>query len=120
VSHHNGRAEWLEKLARINALHTSAFAYFLDKLRSTPDGDGSLLDHSMIVYGAGMSDSNSHNHHNLPVVLAGGGAGQLKGDRHLRFAEAPLANLHLTLLEKMGIPAERLGDSNGTIQELSL
>ena len=120
VSHHLGRPEWLEKLAKINTLHMTTFAYFLEKLRSTPDGDGNLLDHSMIVYGGGMSDSNSHDHHHLPILLAGGGAGQIKGGRHLRFGESPLANLHLTLLEKMGIPAERLGDSEGKIQELSI
>lgn len=120
VSHHQRRADHLEKLARINTYHVKMFGHFLEKLRSTPDGDGNLLDHSIIVYGAGMSDSDTHNHHNLPLLLAGGGAGQLRGGRHLRFThEPPMANLHLTLLEKMGIPAERLGDADGKVQEIS-
>jgi len=120
VSHHQRRADHLEKLARINNYHVKMFGYFLEKLRSTPDGDGSLLDHSLLVYGAGMSDSDTHFHHNLPIVLAGGGAGQIRGGRHLRFEnEPPLANLHVTLLDKLGIPAERLGDSDGRVPELS-
>lgn len=120
VSHHQRRADHLEKLAKINTYHVKMFGYFLEKLRSTPDGDGSLLDHSLLVYGAGMSDSDTHFHHNLPIVLAGGGAGQIRGGRHLRFKnEPPLANLHVTLLDKLGIPAERLGDSDGRVPELS-
>jgi hypothetical protein len=96
------------------------FAHFLEKLRSTPDGEGSLLDHTMIVFGSGISDSHQHDHHDLPILVAGGGAGQLNGGRHVRYPkDTPLANLHLTLLEKMGIPAERLGDSNGTLDRLS-
>jgi hypothetical protein len=92
----------------------------LEKLRSTPDGDGTLLDHALLVYGAGMSDSDTHFHHNLPVLLAGGGTGQIKGGRHLRFTnEPPLANLHVTLLDKLGLPADRLGDSDGRVKELS-
>ena len=95
------------------------FAQFLEKLRSTPDGDGTLLDHSMIVYGAGMADSDGHIHHDVPVVVAGGGAGTLESGRHLRVGseskETPLTNLHLTLLDKMGIPAEKLGDSTGAV-----
>jgi Protein of unknown function (DUF1552) len=120
VSHHQKRADHLEKLARINNYHVKMFGYFLEKLRATPDGDGSLLDHSLLVYGAGMSDSDTHFHHNLPIVLAGGGAGQISGGRHLRFEnEPPLANLHVTLLDKLGIRAERLGDSDGRVPELS-
>ena len=119
ISHHQGRADQLEKLAKVNEYHVQMLAHFLEKLRSTPDGDGSLLDHSIILYGAGMSDSDTHNHHDLPVVLAGGGAGKIKGGRHIRFKEDPLANLHVTVLEKMGIPAERLGDSTGKLEILS-
>ncbi len=120
ISHHQKRDDHLEKLAKINTYHVKMFAYFLEKLRATPDGDGSLLDHALLVYGAGMSDSDTHFHNNLPVMLAGGGTGQIKGGRHLRFTnEPPLANLHLTLLDKLGLPAERLGDSDGRVKELS-
>jgi uncharacterized protein DUF1552 len=120
ISHHQKRADHLEKLAKINTYHVKMFAHFLERLRSTADGDGSLLDHALLVYGAGMSDSDTHFHHNLPVLLAGGGTGQIKGGRHLRFTnEPPLANLHLTLLDKLGLPVERLGDSDGRVKELS-
>ena len=121
VSHHQKRPEMLEKLAKINTHHVQMFAHLLEKLRSTPDGDGSLLDHVMIVYGAGMSNSDSHFHHDLPVLVAGGGAGQIKGGRHLRLPyDTPMANLHLTLIEKMGIAVERFGDSEGKIELLSI
>ena len=96
------------------------FGRFLEKLRSTDDGDGSLLDQSMIIYGAGMSNSNAHEPTDLPIVLAGGGAGLVKGGRHVRLpAGTPLANLHLTVLDKMGIPAEQLGNSTGEVAVLS-
>jgi len=121
ISHHSGDSGRLAKLAKINTYHISLFASFLEKLRATPDGDGSLLDHAMIVYGAGMSDSNIHDPKNLPILLAGGGAGQLKPGRHLRFPkDTPLANLHLTLLDKLGVHVERLGDSAGELPQLSL
>ena len=121
VSHHQKRPEMLEKLAKINTHHVQMFAHLLEKLRSTPDGDGSLLDHVMIVYGAGMSNSDSHFHHDLPVLVAGGGAGQIKGGRHLRLPyDTPMANLHLTLIEKMGIAVEHFGDSEGKIELLSI
>jgi hypothetical protein len=120
ISHHQNRPEQLERLAKINTYHAKMFAHFLEKLRSRQDGDGSLLDHSIIVYGAGMSDSDSHNHHGLPVLVAGGGAGQIRGGRHIRLAtDTPLANLHLTVLDKMGIAVERLGDSSGRLEVLS-
>ena len=96
------------------------FGRFLEKLRATDDGDGSLLDQSMIVYGAGMSNSNAHEPTDLPIVLAGGGAGLVKGGRHVRLpTETPLANLHLTVLDKKGIPAEQLGNSTGEVAVLS-
>jgi hypothetical protein len=96
------------------------FAHYLERLRSTPDGDGSLLDHSLILYGAGISNSNLHIHTNLPILVAGGSAAGIKGGRHLRFPEGtPLTNLHLTLLNKLGIPAEKIGDSTGVFKELS-
>jgi hypothetical protein len=120
VSHHQNRPEMLEKLTKINQFHMQLFAYFLEKMAATPDGEGTLLDHVMVMHGAGMSNSDTHFHHDLPIVVAGGGAGQLKGGRHIQLPlETPLANLHLTLLDKMGIPAERFGDSNGKLEVLS-
>ncbi len=120
VSHHQNRAESLEKLAKISVYHMQLFARFLERLRSTSDGDGSLLDHSVIIYGSGLSNSNIHLHDDLPILLAGGAAGQIRGGRHLRFAkDTPMANLHLTVLDKMGIPIDRLGDSNGKVELLS-
>ncbi len=119
TSHHSNLPEKLAKLAMINAYHVSLFAYFLDKLKSTPDGDGSLLDHSMFLYGSGMGNPDVHDHVNLPIVVAGGGAGKLKGGRHIKYAEpTPLANLHLTLLEKAGVHQERFADSRGRVDEL--
>ena len=92
----------------------SLFASFLEKLRATPDGDGSLLDHVMIVYGAGFSDSNAHSPRNLPILLLGGGGGQVKGGQHLVYPDgAPLANLHVALLDKFGMPVERVSNSTG-------
>lgn len=120
VSHHQQQPAQLEKLAKINVFHMQAFARFLEKLQSTPDGEGSLLDHSMIIYGAGMSNSNAHDPTNLPILLAGGGTGLVKGGRHVRLPkDTPLTNLHITLLEKMGVPADRLGDSTGQVKFLS-
>ena len=118
ISHHRNEPERIEKVARINTYHVTLFAYLLDKLRSTADGDGSLLDHVTILYGAGMSDSNAHNPHDLPIVLVGGGAGQLKGGRHVRVPkDTPLANLHLTLLDKFGVRWDRMGDSTGRLDD---
>ena len=120
ISHHQNDPTRLAKLAKINTYHVTLFASFLEKLRSTPDGDGSLLDHAMIVYGAGMSDSNAHDPKNLPILLAGGGTGLLKGGSHLRFPkETPLANLHVTLLDKLGVRVDKLGDSAGELSELA-
>jgi hypothetical protein len=120
TSHHQNDRTKLEHLTKINTYHASIFAEFLDKLAATPDGDGSLLDHSMILYGAGMSDGNAHSNRNLPVLLAGGGAGQLKGGRHLKVAtDTPMANLHMSLLEKLGVRADKIGDSSGTFTGLS-
>jgi uncharacterized protein DUF1552 len=120
VSHHQQRPEYLEKLAKINVFHLKIFAAFLEKLRSTRDGDGTLLDAAMLVYGSGLSNPDAHDHHDLPILLAGGGAGQLRGGRHIKYPlDTPLANLHMTLLDKMGVPVERLGDSTGKIELLS-
>jgi hypothetical protein len=110
----------LEKLAKINLYHVQHFAYFLDKLRNTPDGDGSLLDHSVFVYGSGISDGNIHFHLDLPMLVVGGGGGTLKGGRHLRYAnDTPLSNLYVALLDKLGVPVDQFGDSTGTLDYLS-
>jgi uncharacterized protein DUF1552 len=120
VSHHQQRPEYLEKLAKINVLHMQMFASFLEKLKATPDGDGTLLDHSIILYGSGLSNPDDHNHHDLPILLAGGGAGHVTGGRHVKCPlDTPLANLHLTVLDKMGVPLDRLGDSTGRIELVS-
>jgi hypothetical protein len=116
LSHHEGDPARIAMMAKLNAYHVSQFAYFIERLRSTPDGDGSLLDHAMILYGAGMSESNEHYPYNLPILLLGGGSGQLKGGRHVRFPDdSQLASLHVTLLDKMGVPVERLGNSDGQL-----
>jgi hypothetical protein len=119
ASHHQNNAERLENLTKINTYHVTLLAHFLEKLQSTPDGDGNLLDHSLILYGSGMSNSNVHNHAPLPVLLAGGAAGKMKGGRHLKYPEnTPMANLLLTILEKAGVPQESLGDSTGLLSEV--
>jgi hypothetical protein len=114
VSHHQNDPEKLAKLAKVNTFHVQQFAYFLEKLRSTPDGDGSLLDHAMILYGSGISDSNVHLHDNLPILLAGGAGGAIAGGRHLVVPkDTPVTNLFVTMLDKLGVPVEAIGDSNG-------
>jgi hypothetical protein len=119
VSHHANDPEKLAKLAKINGHHVSLFAYLVERLKATPDGDGSLLDHSMYMLGSGMGNPNVHDHTNLPIVLAGGGAGTLKGGRHIKYEQpTPLANLHLTLLEKVGVHLESFVDSTGKVGEI--
>jgi hypothetical protein len=119
ISHHGNNPEKLEKLAKINAYHVSLFGYLLGKLKATPDGDGSLLDHSLYLYGSGMGDPDRHDHAKLPILVAGGGAGSVKGGRHIRYAEPrPLANLHLTLLDKVGVEMPSFADSTGRVDEL--
>jgi hypothetical protein len=116
TSHHQNKAEKIEKLVKIQMYHLGLFAKFLQKLNATPDGDGSLLDHSLILYGSNMSNSNAHNHFPLPNLLVGGAAGRVKGGRHIREADhTPMTNLLLTMLHKAGVPIEKLGDSTGTI-----
>ena len=118
ISHHQDNPASLAKLVKVNTYHISLFAKFLNKLRSTPDGDGSLLDHVTIIYGSGMSDGNAHDPLNLPVLVAGGGAGQLKGGRHIKFGKNErLSNLHLNLLNKMEVPVSQIGDSTGPLGE---
>ena len=120
VSHHSGNPDLIAKCAKINAYHLSLFSEYVGKLAATPDGDGSLLDNVAVLYGASMSDGNKHDPHNLPIVVAGGCGGRLQGGRHLRYSpDTPLMNLHVTLLNKVGVDIERIGDSNGTLKELS-
>jgi hypothetical protein len=117
VSHHENTAAKQEKYARINKYHVELFAYFLAKMQATPDGDGSLLDHSMFLYGGGISDGNKHDHSNLPLVLVGGGAGSLKGGRYLEFPEpTPMSNMLVSLLDKAGVKMDKLGDSTGPLR----
>jgi hypothetical protein len=113
ISHHQQEVEKVAKVAKINAYHVGMFRRLLEKLQATPDGDGSLLDHITMMYGAGIADSNAHATSDLPVMLVGGGAGTLKGGRHIRFKSVPLANLHLTLLDQFGVHLDRIGDSTG-------
>ena len=97
----------------------SLFAQFLEKLKATPDGDGSLLDHTVYLYGSGMGNSSIHDHENLPILVAGGGASGMKGGRHIQYKEGtPLANLHLTLLDGVGVRLDKFGDSKGKIEDL--
>ncbi|MBI3895446.1 MAG: DUF1552 domain-containing protein [Acidobacteria bacterium] len=120
-THHLGDPVKIAKSLQVNVFHAKLFSYFLEKMRPTPDGDGSLLDHSMILYGAGLSDGNKHIPINLPILLVGGGSGQLKGGSHIRYPKGtPLTNLYLTLLDKLGIRAEKFGDSSGRLDLLSI
>lgn len=119
LTHNAGDPAKLARVAKINEFHVSLFAYFLDKLKSTPDGNGTLLDHSMYLYGSGMGNPDLHDHVNLPILVAGGGAGKMKGGRHIRYSEpVPLANLHLTLLDKVGVKLDSFADSNGKMEEI--
>lgn len=119
VSHHDNNPEKLAKIAKIDAYHVQQAAYFMGKLRDTSDGEASLLDNSMILYGAGISNGNVHNHDHLPVFVAGGGAGQLKGGRHIEYKEGtPLANVLRSMLDKAGVPCAGLGESTGVLAEL--
>jgi hypothetical protein len=120
VTHHALEPEKIAKVAKINAYHVQLFAYLLERLRATPDGDGTLLDHITLMYGTGLSDCNAHSVTNVPVVLTGGGAGWLKGGRHIRYKDLPLANLHLTLLDRFGIRWDRIGDSTGRLDDRQL
>jgi hypothetical protein len=116
LSHHSNVRANIDRFTVLNTYHVTLFAYFLEKLRSIPDGDGTLLDHSMVLYGSGMSDGNQHNHTDLPIVVAGGASGRLVGGRHLRHPRnTPMANLLVAMLDKLDIRAEKLGDSSGTL-----
>src|SRR5262245_54685014 len=116
TSHHGGDPEKIAKIAKINQFHVSLFGYFLERLAAVADGDGTLLDHSLYLYGSGMGNPNIHDHVNLPIIVAGGGAGTVRGGRHLKYAEpSPLANLHLTLLDRVGVRLDSFQDSTGKI-----
>jgi len=119
TSHHGNDPEKLLKISKINTFHVSLFAYFLEKMKSTPDGDGSLLDNTVYLYGSGLGNSSIHDHENLPILVAGGTASGMKGGRHIRYKNpAALANLHLTLLDRVGVHVDSFGDSNGKIEDL--
>jgi hypothetical protein len=121
ISHHQNNPDKIAKVTKINTYHMSLFAEFVNKMKNTPDGDGSLLDHSLLLYGSGISDGDLHNHIDMPILLVGGAAGQLKGGRHLAFStDTPLANLYITLLDKLGVPQERFGDSTGGLEPLTV
>jgi Protein of unknown function (DUF1552) len=119
LTHHRGNLEWIEKVTQVNALHMKLFAGFIGKLKATPDGDGTLLDHSMIVYGSGLSDGNRHAHDDLPVVMVGRGGGLRMGSHVVYPKQTPMTNLYLTLLDRMGVPSEKIGDSTGMIEHLA-
>jgi hypothetical protein len=119
TSHHGNDPEKLAKIAKINQFHVSLFAYFLEKLKATREGDGSLLDNTVYLYGSGLGNSSIHDHDNLPILVAGGAACGMKGGRHIRYETGtPLANLHLTLLDRVGVRLDKFGDSNGKVEDL--
>ncbi len=120
VSHHQDEPAKLERLHKINEYHFRQFAYLVDKLSKLPEGDGSVLDYTVFLYGTGISDSNTHFHDDLPIAIVGGKAAGIKGGRYIRYPKGtPLTNMHLTLLEKMGVPAEQIGDSTGKLERLT-
>jgi hypothetical protein len=119
LTHHGGDPLKIEKVARINRFHVSLFAEFLAKLRDTREGGGTLLDHALVLYGSGMGNPNVHDHDNLPILVAGGAAGRMRGGRHIRYERpTPLANLHLTLLDRVGVRLDSFGDSRGRLDDL--
>ena len=119
ISHHGNEPEKVAKIAKINTHHVSLFADFLQRMKATPDGDGSLLDHSVYLYGSGMGNPSLHDHENLPILVAGGAATGLKGGRHIRYENGTnLANLHLTLLDRVGVHLDSFVDSTGKVEDL--
>jgi len=119
ISHHQNRAEKMAKNVLIQTFNVNQFKGFLEKLKSMPDGDGSLLDHTLLLYGSNMSNSNAHDHYPLPNLVVGGAAGKMKGGRHLKYADhTPMTNLLVTMLDKVGVKQESLGDSTGTLENL--
>ena len=121
LTHHNGDPEKIAKVLKINMLHAEMFGYYLDRLQNTADGDGTLLDHTMVIYGSAISDGNLHLHGDLPVLLSAHKGAQIIGGRHIRYPQAtPLSNLYLTLLDKLGLPLDKLGDSTGELNLLQV
>ena len=119
TSHHGNDPVKVAKIAKINTYHVSLFSDFLQRMKATPDGDGSLLDHSVYLYGSGMGNPSLHDHENLPILVAGGAATGLKGGRHIRYEKGTnLANLHLTLLDRVGIHLDSFVDSTGKVEDL--
>ncbi|MEM7014895.1 MAG: DUF1552 domain-containing protein [Verrucomicrobiota bacterium] len=119
LSHHGNNPDKIERMSKINEFHVSLFAEFLQKLEKTTDGAGSLLDHSLFLYGSGIGNPNVHDHTNLPTLVAGGAAGKMRGGRHIQYDQpTPLANLHLSLLNKVGVPLDKFADSTGSVDEL--
>ena len=120
ITHHRNDPDLVEKVTKINCYHLEQFAYFVGKLKSIQDGDGTLLDHTMVLYGSGLADGNRHTHHELPVLVAGGKTAGFKTGRHVKYeSKTPMNNLFLTMLDRMGVPAETLGDANGKLPGLS-
>src|SRR5262249_67153 len=124
LSHHGGNREKLEKIKKINRFHVTQFAYYLEKLKAIKEGDGNLLDNSMILYGSGNGDGNRHNHDDLPILLVGRGGGTLKTGRHVIYRrendkKTPLANLYVALLERRGAEPDHFSDSTGKLSNLS-
>src|SRR6185312_1290367 len=118
-SHHGGNPEKLAKVQQINQFHTTQLAYILEKMQSIKEPEGTLLDNTMFVYGAGISDGDRHNHDDLPILLAGKGGGTIKSGRHVRYQNGtPLTNLFLCMLDRMGVHADTLGDSTGRLEQL--
>ena len=119
LSHHGNDPAKIARMAKINQFHVSLFSEFVAKMKATPDGNGSLLDHTLILYGSGIGNPNVHDHSNLPILVAGGAATGMKGNRHIKYTKpTPLANLHLTLLDKAGVKLEKFADSQGKVDEL--
>jgi hypothetical protein len=118
LSHHQGDPVKVTQLSKVNTLHMQLFAHLLDRLRTTPDGDGTLLDRALLLYGAGMSDSNGHVIEDLPTLVLAGKMFDIPGGRHLRANDVPLTNLQLTIMERMGVHVEHFGDSNGQLNLL--
>jgi hypothetical protein len=119
ISHHQNRAEKMEKNVRIQTFNVNQFRGFLEKLESLPDGDGTMLDHTLLLYGSNMSNSNAHDHFPLPNLVVGGAAGKMKGGRHLKYTDhTPQTNLLVTMLDKVGVQQDALGDSTGTLENL--
>ena len=119
LSHHQDEAPKIERLSKINTFHFEQFAHLVKKLAATREGDGTMLDATLFLYGSGISDSNTHFHDDLPIALVGGKSAGIQGGRYVRYPKQPLTNLHIAILEKLGLPLAKLGDSTGKIQGLT-